>query len=184
MPIAASIARFMMPIPPPKYPPYTATNNSNVDAPVTAAPLPKQAELPPPHHRRSAGIVLNSRRNPSRKELAKSKQQRRAEQQPWQYLQESLRRRLDQENRSGQPSHHAGQYQWNHHAPRNVQPHAVGPAAGGRPHPKRQRIRGVGRHGRHTRKQKRRKRHKTTTTSDGVNSPSECPGEKQKYSGV
>src|SRR5580698_2513525 len=37
MPIAASIARFMMPMPPPKYPPYTATSNSKIDAPTTAA---------------------------------------------------------------------------------------------------------------------------------------------------
>src|SRR5271155_5306993 len=45
MPIAASIARFMMPIPPPKYPPYTATNNSKIDAPATAA-LFESCEIP------------------------------------------------------------------------------------------------------------------------------------------
>src|SRR5580693_6710642 len=45
MPIAASIARFMIPIPPPKYPPYTATNNSKIDAPVTAATL-ESCEIP------------------------------------------------------------------------------------------------------------------------------------------
>src|SRR5260370_1548930 len=37
MPIAASMARFMMPMPPPKKPPYTATNNSNTEAPATDA---------------------------------------------------------------------------------------------------------------------------------------------------
>src|SRR5580692_250294 len=45
MPIAASIARFMMPIPPPKYPPYIATNNSKIDAPATAA-LFESCEIP------------------------------------------------------------------------------------------------------------------------------------------
>src|SRR5271163_4954959 len=35
----------MMPIPPPKYPPYTATNNSKIDAPTTAA-LFESCEIP------------------------------------------------------------------------------------------------------------------------------------------
>src|SRR5208282_1509425 len=45
MPIAANIAKFMIPIPPPKYPPYTATNNSKIGAPVTAATL-ESCEIP------------------------------------------------------------------------------------------------------------------------------------------
>src|SRR5271157_1214057 len=45
MPIAANMAKFMMPMPPPKYPPYTATNNSKIDAPTTAA-LFESYEIP------------------------------------------------------------------------------------------------------------------------------------------
>src|SRR6267154_1620012 len=45
MPMAASMAKFMMPIPPPKYPPYTATNHSNTQAPATAALL-DSCEMP------------------------------------------------------------------------------------------------------------------------------------------
>src|SRR5271154_3855545 len=45
MPMAASMARFIMPIPPPKYPPYTATISSKIDAPTTAALL-ESCEMP------------------------------------------------------------------------------------------------------------------------------------------
>src|SRR2546429_730895 len=39
IPMAASIAKFIMPMPPPKYPPYTATISSKTHAPVNAALL-------------------------------------------------------------------------------------------------------------------------------------------------
>ena len=66
----------MIPIPPPKYPPYTATNNSKIDAPVTAATL-ESCEIP-------AG-------NPTRPNAGqKQSQQRCATRQLRQYFQEDV----------------------------------------------------------------------------------------------
>ncbi len=112
--------------------------------------------------------------------LAESKEQCGAKHQPGQHVQKSLRGRLDQKERPRQSAENTGQDQRNHHPPGNAQLLRISAAARGSAHPESKGIGGVGGDRRNTRKQKSGKGNETPTARNGVDSTSDCAGEKQE----
>ena len=112
------------------------------------------------------------------------KEERGAQHQPRQDLQECVGGRAQKQKGSDNSSNHAGNSQRDHHPPRDIEVLAVGAGTGGDAHPERNRVGGVCLDGRDTAEHQRGEGNEAAAAGDRVDCAAQNSGEEKKDGGV
>src|SRR5690348_8073109 len=113
--------------------------------------------------------------------LAKRKKERGPQQQPGNHAKKRSRRRVNQQNRSSETSHKAGNHQWDQDAKRNVQFLRISIAARRSSNPQGKCVRRISRNRGNAREQECRKGYEASATGYGIDAASQGAGKEKKH---
>ena len=112
------------------------------------------------------------------------KEERRAQHQPGQDLQECVGGRAQEKKGPDNSSDHAGDGERDHHAPRDIKVLAIGAGTGGHAHPERHRVGGVRLDGRDTAKHKCGEGNEAAAAGDRIERAAQNSGEEKEDGGL
>ena len=113
-----------------------------------------------------------------------NKEERRAQHQPGQDLQECVGGRAQEQKGSDNSSDHAGDGERDHHAPRDIEVLSIRAGTGGHAHPERHRVGGVRLDGRDAAEHECREGDKAAAAGDRVQRAAQNSGDKKEESNV